>query len=85
VLHLSLLKDVDPLATNVHKSDELLVWQDKPVQLDGRGASGKMEPFQYEVLSDHFQRKPILELTTLPPTQQPSTASSHRLRAKFSS
>ena len=86
LLHLSLVNGVDPLlVTNVHKSNEFLVGQGELVQLNWKFGPERMDSFQYEVLSDHFQLKPVVELTTLPPTQQPLTTSLHRLWAKFNS
>lgn len=85
MLHLSLMRDFDTLVTNVHRSNELLVWQEELGQLDGTDAPRKMDSFQYEALSDHFQPKPTVELMPLPPTQQPLMTSPHSFRAKFSS
>ena len=85
MLHLSPKRDLDPLITNVHKSVDLLLRQDKLLQLERGGTVEKSDSFQWEELSDHFQPRPDVELVPLPPIQQPFLVSLHRFSAKLSS
>lgn len=72
MLHLSPMREVDPFVTSVQESTEFFMWHEELVQL------GKIDSFQCDVLSDHFQPAPKVELTPLPPTQQLLLLSPHR-------
>lgn len=84
-LHLSTMRDVDPLVTNVHKSTEALTWQEKLVQLECKDPLSEIDSFHCVTLSDHFQFNPTVVLMPLPPVQQPLEVSLHNFWTEFSS
>lgn len=79
VLHLSPTRAAWPLVTNVHESIGLLV------RLNWEGAPGNTDSFHRDILSDHFQPNPFVELKSRPPTQHPLTVSVHSFWAKLNS
>lgn len=85
MLHLSSTRHVVLLFTNVQKPAPVLLRHDKLVQFETEDAPENIDLFQYDELSDHFQSKPTVELTSLPPTQQPLVIWPHSCLAKASS
>lgn len=78
MLHLIPMRGPDPFNTTVQESTELFAGHEELVQLVCKDTPRKIDPFHFDVLSDHFQPALEVELILFPPTQQPLLTSTHR-------